>query len=361
MLRSTDILSDSRVLRYEEWFLKHQISYRIVGWDRVGKIDARGNTVYYRGRAGFQQRTKAIINRIKWNLFLVRYLIAHRSEYQVIHACDFDTVMPAMVMKVFGRKIVFDIFDWFSDEVRTGKFFIDKTINRLEKAAAKSADMDIICEEERLAQMKVRPKKYTVISNIPQIDLPEETERRSSEDERIHIVYVGGLVKDRGLEELLETVSGLSAAYTLDIAGYGDERLEKLARAVAESHENISFLGKVPYKTALQIMQKADILYAMYYTSNANHIYAAPNKFYESIILGKPLITTQGTLVGDKVKREQNGFVLAEGTEALKKFLGALTRDDIEDKKMHIMMRQKEYAGLFDRQMKKYLMMIENL
>ena len=144
ILRSQDIISDSRILRYEKWFQAHDISYRIVGWDRSGKNLERPYTVYCKQRAGYHQREKAILNRLKWNFFLLKYLFFHRKEYNVIHACDFDTILPALIFKFFGKKVVFDIFDWFSDEVRMGKIFVDKLINLLEKWAVRMSDLTII-------------------------------------------------------------------------------------------------------------------------------------------------------------------------------------------------------------------------
>ena len=70
-------------------------------------------------------------------------------------------------MKLFGKKVVFDIFDWFSDEVKTGKWYIDKPINFMEKLSVKLADLVIICEKGRLQQMEIVPSHYIVVPNIP--------------------------------------------------------------------------------------------------------------------------------------------------------------------------------------------------
>lgn len=83
MLRSQDIVSDSRVLRYEKWFSEHGINIRIVGWNRKGIALTRENTDYYCGLAGFQQKSKAVLNRIKWNIFLLHYLIHNRKNIKL--------------------------------------------------------------------------------------------------------------------------------------------------------------------------------------------------------------------------------------------------------------------------------------
>ncbi len=46
LIRSLDILSDSRVQRYENYFKQNNISYRILGWDRENKGIKRDHTDY---------------------------------------------------------------------------------------------------------------------------------------------------------------------------------------------------------------------------------------------------------------------------------------------------------------------------
>ena len=331
LLRSQDIFSDSRVLKYEEWYKKNDITYRIIGWNRRGKRLRRENTEYYMGIAGFQQGEKGIIGRIKWNYFLLRYLLAHRDEYRVIHACDFDTVMPALFMKYFGKKVIFDIFDWFSDEVKTGRWYIDRPINLLERISVKLADLVIICERGRLKQMKVIPGEWLVIPNVSSfIDSAFVVANNFSHDtDAIKIVYIGGLVEHRGLCELVDVVP-LFPKIKFVIAGYGSESISDYIKEAASQYNNLEFLGKVDYKTALNVMSQADLLYAMYYTENPNHKYAAPNKFYESIFLHKPIVTTQGTLVGEMVENNHSGFVIGEGKDNLEKFFSKLSIENIK-------------------------------
>jgi len=348
ILRSQDIFSDSRVLRHEAWYKKNHITYRIIGWDRQGKNLRRENTKYYDGIAGFQQGAKGILGRIKWNWFLLRYLFSHRHDYRIIHACDFDTVMPALFMKIFGKKVVFDIFDWFSDEVKTGKWYIDKPINFMEKLSVKLANLVIICEKGRLQQMAVIPNQYIIVPNIPEgiddLAFPSEVSIDYHDDNfSIAIAYVGGLVEHRGLKELVNVVSRYPRI-RLNIAGFGNDAIVQYITRMSEKFTNIFYYGKIPYGEALSIMKQSDILYAMYYKTNPNHFYAAPNKFYEALALEKPIITTAGTLVGDKVKSIKSGYVINEGERAFADLLDKLINDGIHIKMDFAKAFQKEIS-----------------
>lgn len=251
--------------------------------------------------------------------------------------------------------MIFDIFDWFSDEVKTGKAYIDYPINLLEKLAVKLANLTIICEEERLKQINIKPSKYIVVSNIPEIkqdNLPKETIVDTKY--RLIMSYVGGLVKHRGLVNLIEAVKRLPDVL-LQVAGYGDKDIEKVIINASTNYKNIEYYGKVPYSKALKIMGQSDVIYAMYCKTNKNHIFAAPNKFYESILLGKPIITTKGTLVGDKVEKYGNGFVIDEDASSLMSTIESIDVFEIGRMKKRIHLLQTEFYNKFDDQMKNYL------
>lgn len=287
----------------------------------------------------------------------MEYLYKNRKEYGILHACDFDTVLPALVMQVLGKKVIFDIFDWFSDETKTGKWFVDKTVNFLEQWAVRQADLVVLCEKGRLRQIQAVPKQYLIISNIP---LVRNTEIVLKKDFNKSIGYVGGIVADRGLVELVHVVSELPD-WQLHIAGFGDENIVSEIESYSRRYNNICFYGKVAYEKALKIMQGVDILYAMYYTHNRNHIFAAPNKFYEAIFLQKPIITTKGTLVGEKVKEVSSGYVIGEGEDDLRELLRTITLETIQGFQVGLQEMKSLYSTLFDDSMLEYLTKVQEL
>lgn len=47
---------------------------------------------------------KGIVFRFKWSLFITKYLLKNKKKFDVIHACDLDTIWPALLMKGFRKK-----------------------------------------------------------------------------------------------------------------------------------------------------------------------------------------------------------------------------------------------------------------
>ena len=79
-------------------------------------------------------------------------------------------------------------------------------------------------------------------------------------------------------------------------------------------------------------MYNSDIIYAMYSKQNPNHLYAAPNKYYEAMFVGKPIITTNGIITADKVQKNGIGYGIDETSEAIERLVKSLTREDVKQK-----------------------------
>lgn len=334
LLRANDLLPDPRVEKYLEFLSEKKIKYKVLGWNRDNKKIYKKNTEYFNLESSHGDGNKNIKKLIKWNCFLLRELIKNRKNYKTIHACDFDTILPALFMKIFGKNVIFDIFDWYSSSRNFSNSYLKLIISFLENLSVKYSNQIIICEEERKKQIKnyKKIKKIKVFPNIPNVinfsKLLEKNEEEIELEKKILISYVGILSEERGLEELLKVVSE-NKKIVLNIAGFGN--LEKIVEEYSKHYENIKYFSKVEYVKGLEIMKKSHLIYAMYYKTNSNHIYAAPNKYYESLFLNCPIITTKDTLVGNKVLKEQTGFVIDEGSENLKNFL----EKEITSKKLY--------------------------
>ncbi|MFH1933509.1 MAG: glycosyltransferase [Pseudomonadota bacterium] len=308
--------------KYIHYFSKHCIDYLILGWDRLGQYADSGNIVYYRRPSSYNFGAKAVGGRLFWMWHVFSFLRKNRNKFDYIHACDFDTALPAVAFKLlFRKKMIFDVFDWFTDTIRVDNRLVELVIRVTEYLTAKCSDVVVLCENERLPQIGFQPKCLLVLPNIPNIEPP----KKYGEDNHSNLVisYVGGFYQDRNIELLLEVVTAMPQI-RLKIAGYGDHEIEKMCTKLSTEHSNIEYYGRVPYTDGLEIMSNSHYLYAMYCKVNKNHLYAAPNKFYESLMLGRPIITTEGTLVGEKVLKHQTGYVIGEDKQDLIRLLNSL-------------------------------------
>lgn len=310
LLRSTDGNPDSRFEKYVNYLQENSFPYFTVCWDRKGNKTETENAYYYKRPSAYGKRYGNVGGLLGFSKFLFKTLWKNRKRYSVIHACDFDTVVPAILIHVLLRKkVIYDIFDWYVDS-RSVRGLLKWVIYAQEFFNIKMSEAVIICEEERRQQIIFNPKKLWILPNIPNFKDKQPEVQRSS---KLTIGYVGILASGRGLENLISYAKA-NKTICLKIGGFG--ALESMLQDVGQ-FDNITYYGSVPYVKALEILNSADIIYAMYQKTNRNHILAAPNKYYEGLYLGKPIITTAGTIVGDKTLKYQTGFVIEESYDDL--------------------------------------------
>lgn len=244
-----------------------------------------------------------------------KFLLKNKDNYDAIHACDFDAAFPLLFLK---RKpsVVYDIFDYYADS-HNGPRVVKNIIRKLENSIIRESDSVIICSEERIKQIYPEcPQRLTVIHNSPSWSMLDGDRHDYKLSNAVSkIVYVGVLSRDRFLEEITEAIIGRSEV-ELHIGGFGV--LDGYFSEMSKKYPNIIYYGMMAYQDALALEQQCDIMMAIYDPRTPNHKYAAPNKFYEALMLKKPLIMVRDTGMDRYVETYQLGEVIDGGAESFK-------------------------------------------
>lgn len=326
----------SRVNKYVDYYRKTDRQYRVIGWDRLGEGLSRDNYDFFNYQTRYVQGGgKAIFAKLKWMRFVYKYLKEHKDNVTTIHACDLDVAFPAVLFKRRYNKdvrIIFDVCDWMSASQRKG--IIKHIMQAGERFTVRQCNNMILCEPERIKQIQFEvPIPVHIMRNIPSFgdtSFLNEQVIYPFDNNKVTVAYVGWFGHGRFLDELLDYSK--NGNVNLLIAGFGMDITEAHAKRLDKECDNVRFFGKVDYKFGLQILKAADIIYAMYCKSIPNHFYAAPNKFYESIFLGKPILSTKGIPLQDKIEKYETGYTIEEDTNELASFFENITKEDLVKK-----------------------------
>ncbi len=307
----------------------------ILGWDRTGELSTAdllptsGEPIpLFRlpVRGAFGHGLQNLPSLLRWQAGLLRWLVQHRQEYDLIHACDFDTILPALYCKRWwGKSVIYDIFDFYADHLRATPNILKQLIRWVDLRAISWADALILADETRYEQIAgARPKRSAVIYNSPEEIRPnnstasvakqDETgvlpDRQKSDSQGLRLVYVGLLQVERGLIEMISILQR-HPEWILDLAGFGgdEQRLHQLVCAMP----NVVWHGRVSYQRALQLSQAADVLFATYDPAIPNHRYSSPNKVFEAMLLGKPIIVARNTNMDRMIEQLECGLVIDYG------------------------------------------------
>lgn len=251
---------------------------------------------------------KNLFKLFKYQMKVAFWLIKNRDKFDTVHSYDLDTGLPTLIAcKFINKQFVYHISDFFVESRSGIPEKLKNLVRKLEYSVINRAQATIICTEERKEQIKgSTPKALYVIHNSP-VNIANYNADNDVKSEKIKLSYVGGLINVRFISEVLEIISKDDNFY-LELAGIGP--LSCLAESYSKQYSNIDFLGKVSYEEALKIYSKTDLMFAIYDPAVPNHKFSAPNKVYEAMMLGKPIIVAKDSGVDKIVDKEKIGFVI---------------------------------------------------
>lgn len=327
ILRSNPVNPDSRVEKEAEALCAAGYLVEIFCWDRESNHKVKKEFVHnkipvyrYGAKATYGGGFRNILPYLKFQVRMFIWLLRNSGRYSVIHACDFDTAFFSYLpSRIRGCSFVFDIFDYLCGDPRG---FFQRTVKQSENWLIDHSDATIICTEQRKQQIRgTSPKRLVVIHNSPDINISKTSSPVIVDKSRISVVYVGVLLDNRLLSEIL---SYFMENDNIDyyIGGFG--MLEEEVKYASEKHPNIHFVGKTSYEQTISLESECDIMTSIYDPSVENHVYAASNKFYESLMLGKPVIMVRGTGMSDCVEEHKIGSLIDYSKEGFSKGLSEL-------------------------------------
>lgn len=314
--RSNPVAPDPRVEKTARALASAGAVVSVIAWDRAGdlpRFEDRSFAVLNRLQilAGFGRGIRNLPALLRWEIGLLAWLWQNRATYDIIHACDFDTVLPALTAGLLWKKrVVYDVFDYYAEMLRATPRVVKAFIRSMDRWAMGRVDAVILADESRRRQIiGANPRRLVVVFNTPEDDLahPHEGSLTRPAETKLHLAFVGLLQVERGILELLQVLAR-HPEWSLDLAGFGGDEQPILEQARGMS--NVRFHGRVSYDLALKLSRLADALIATYDPSIPNHRYASPNKLFEAMMLAKPIIVAEGTNIDRIVREEGCGIIV---------------------------------------------------
>lgn len=233
----------------------------------------------------------------EFNIRLFFYLLIKRSD--LLYSNDLDTLLPNYLISRLKRTpLVYDSHEYFTGvpELEYNKF-ARKIWTLIEKIIFPRLK-HIFTVNESIANLykTLYNKEIKVVRNVPLksnfVKEKNRSELNLPQNKKIIILQGAGINIDRGVEELIEAMNYIEDTNLLIIGG-GDvfDKLEILVQKL-KLNEKVSFIKKMPYNELMQYTANADLGLTLDKGSNINYFYSLPNKLFDYILAGIPVLAS---------------------------------------------------------------------
>jgi glycosyltransferase involved in cell wall biosynthesis len=240
-----------------------------------------------------------------------------RERADVYHFHDPELLPIGALLKIFTRaKVIYDVHEDVPEQILT-KHWIPRLLRRplagvfnaFEKLMAQALDAVVVATEgiaEKFAHLKP-----IVIHNYPDLGMLPNSSTRHGEGKEKVLVYVGGISKVRGAIEMVQALENLNSAWDvrLDLIGkFEPPELEQELQGLP-GYQRVRFFGWLPWEEAWHHAQSAIVGLVLFHPA-PNHEKALPNKLFEYMAAGLPVVASNFPLWKEIVEGNRCGITV---------------------------------------------------
>jgi glycosyltransferase involved in cell wall biosynthesis len=252
----------------------------------------------------------------EFNIRLFFFLIAHKSD--LLFSNDLDTLLPNFLLsKIKKIPLVYDSHEYFTETPElVNRKFVQKVWKKIESSIFPHL-RDVITVNDSIANLfKIDyGVDVAVVRNIPpsptgtiNIDIP----RINNPDHKSIILLQGsGINIQRGAEELVQAMQFVGNAHLVIIGG-GDvlPQLKTMTVDLALGAK-ITFLPKMPFELLRAYTSQATLGLTLDKDTNINYRYSLPNKLFDYIHAGVPVLASPLTEIKNIIDSYQVGETIS--------------------------------------------------
>jgi glycosyltransferase involved in cell wall biosynthesis len=230
-------------------------------------------------------------------------------DADVYHLHDAELLKTVKTFKKLGKKVIYDAHEDLPRQI-IGKHWIPKslqhilsyTLEKYENSVAKKCDA-VICATPFITErfIKINPNTHN-INNFPLSSEIEFTEPNFSTNK---ICYIGGISQIRGIGELITAVALTDSE--LMLAGSFSPKSFRDKVSTLSGWKKTKELGFINRSESLKLKQNS-FAGLVTFLPELNHINAQPNKMFEYMASGLPIITSNFPLWKDIVENNNCGI-----------------------------------------------------
>ena len=250
---------------------------------------------------------------LNWCMLFFRVL---KSKAKLVHFHDPELLPLGFVLKLFGRKVIYDIHEDFPAAIYSKKWIKGRKVvarwaDRMEKFLSGKMNALIFAEQyykENFTEVKV-PKadilNYPIFSGLPISQRPDDV---------FNLIYAGDITEIRGALSMIEAVGYLAQPLQeqihLFLVGAISPSLLARIQTLAEERgigDRVTATGRVTLREVYTLYGQAHLGLALLHPE-PNYLRSLATKIFEYMSVGIPVVASNFPLWRELVEGNQCGL-----------------------------------------------------
>lgn len=229
-------------------------------------------------------------------LSFIAFFKALKINAKIYHFHDPELMMIGVLLKIVGKKVVYDVHEDLPKQVlykpwikyKFIKVILSKFIFGFEKICC--LFYDLIMPATPDIAIKFNSKKVCVIRNLAIVKLIDSMPKFNDNSNTFKLIYVGGLSEIRGIKEVikaLEVINDNNIEFWL-LGSWSSENYKKECEDL-NGYKYVKYFGNFKLEDVYPYIKSADVGIALLYATK-NYITSLPVKAFEYMACNKPMI-----------------------------------------------------------------------
>jgi len=267
---------------------------------------------------------------VTFDLSMIR---AARQLNADIYICnEVYTLRVGVFMKLLGKRIVYDAHELYPDMFGDTPNYLRRLLGRVEGFLTKFADIVITVNEFMASEICSRYgiHRPVVVMNCARGSFPFRPVCAYGKARKV-VLYHGVMSRERGLENVVLACKHLRNGIQVVFRGEGP--IERKLKELAHGLSNCVFEKPVPVSEVVARAAEADVGIVTYLPTTLNNLYASPNKLFEYVQAGLPLVGSDLPFIRKVIVENDVGLVFdPNNPEDIARTINSVTQDEVYER-----------------------------